>query len=195
MSMKYYVVQFGCLLIFLLMLPGLSLAPVRGSKRRVSTQCTALNGNRNSADPISTLREAIYTRKVDKEDVIAAVEQLDMKNGKKKIPKQRVSGKWELVFSSLIGSGYFPVKETCDFYGFSLISSWGPIPLGGFEGSSRIASEKPLIVEFENEAYVLGPLRIRVPPKPRSYRFLYTDNEFAVAISSSGGSTLLRKEM
>ena len=79
------------------------------------------------------------------------------------------------------------------FNGFTLKSSWGPLPLGGFVGTSRVISEKPLIVEFENEAYVLGPLRIGVPAKTRNYRFVYADADIAVAISSSGGSTLLKK--
>ena len=139
------------------------------------------------------LKKATLTRAVEKEVVIVAVEELQRKNKEMKIPKQVIVGEWELVFSSLIGAGYFPIKELCDFNGFTLKSSWGPLPLGGFVGSSRVISEKPLIVEFENEAYVLGPLRIGVPAKTRNYRFLYADADIAVAISSSGGSTLLKK--
>ena len=155
----------------------------------VNAECTKGDG------PISILREAAYTRKVGKEDVISALEQLNMKRFATKVSKQSISGKWELVFSSLIGSGYFPVKELCDFYGFTLTSSWGPITLGEFKGSSRIVSEKPLVVEFENEEYALGPLSFKVPSKTRNYRFMYVDDKFAVATSSNGGFTLLKREI
>ena len=170
--MKYCSIQLYVCISFLFAFTGFGFSLARGIKSRELTLCTAKFGDREDTDSISILRKATYTRKVDKEEVVAAVERLDVKNGNKKISKQSISGKWELVFSSLIGSGYFPVKETCDFYGFSLVSSWGSIPLGGFEGSSRIVSEKPLIVEFENDAYLLGPLRLQVPPKTRNYRFL-----------------------
>ena len=106
-------------------------------------------------------------------------------------------GKWELIYSSIIPGGYFPVTEIADFYGYSLTSSWGPLPLGGFLGKSAVLSEEsPAVIEFSSDAYRLGALKLDIKaPKSRSYTFLYVDDYFAVARSSSGGGTLLKRVM
>jgi hypothetical protein len=93
---------------------------------------------------LERLRSASRYRDVEKALVISAIAALE-ESAAPPIDPELVSGRWELVFSSLIGSGYFPVKEVCDFYKFELCSSWGPISLGGFEGVSRIACKAPLV--------------------------------------------------
>ena len=90
-----------------------------------------LRNTKNSID-IDIIRDAILYRKVSKENVINSIANIEKNsiNPKKKISSKAIEGKWELVFSSLIPSGYFPIIEICDFFEFSLTSSWGPIPLG-----------------------------------------------------------------
>ena len=135
-------------------------------------------------------------RNVSKEIIIQAIQSIERESSSiahKRVPKEFLRGDWELVFSSLISSGYFPIKEVCSFYeGFELNSSWGPFSLGGFRGDSLI-SDLPLVVEFQSRVFKLGPLTVKVPPKPRSYRFLFIDDLIAVALSSSGGKTILQR--
>lgn len=111
--------------------------------------------------------------------------------------------------------GYFAIREVCDFYGFSLKSS-----LGGFIGPSKVSSKVPLVVEYENREFKLGPIGtmisshndilttlmyillnvaqlnisgVEVPPIVRSYRFIHVDQTLAIARTSSGGGTILRR--
>ena len=80
---------------------------------------------------IEGLQTAITYKNVPKEKVIDIIKDLTSSPlSSSNIKKSQIEGKWELIFSSLIPSGYFPIIEICDFFEFSLKSSWGPIPLG-----------------------------------------------------------------
>lgn len=142
---------------------------------------------------IEKLRSACDTRSVPSADIIAAINEVE--SASFDLSCTDMKGSWELIFSSLIPGGYFPVCEICDFFGYSLTSSWGPLPLGGFKGSSAVISEtKPATIEFTSDSYLIGGIKFDLKePKKRSYTFLYTDDNFAVARSSSGGGTLLKK--
>ena len=142
---------------------------------------------------IEKLRSACDTRSVSSAEIIASINEVE--SASFDLSCTDMKGSWELIFSSLIPGGYFPVSEVCDFFGYSLTSSWGPLPLGGFKGSSVVISEtKPATIEFTSDAYLLGGITIDLKqPKKRSYTFLYADDNFAVARSSSGGGTLLKK--
>lgn len=142
---------------------------------------------------IDALREACETRKVPSTDIARFIDQIEsLKLG---IECSDMRGSWELVYSSLIPGGYFPVCEIADFFGYSLTSSWGPLPLGGFRGKATVISQtKPATIEFSSEMFKLGGIEINLKePKKRNYTFLYADDLIAVARSSSGGGTLLKR--
>jgi hypothetical protein len=144
-------------------------------------------------EALGVLRQATFHKDVPSETVTQMFDILEKEESAN--PKaSAMKGQWELVYSSLIPSGYFPVKEVADFYGYTLTSSWGPIPLGGFEGDSEVISEtKPAVIKFNSKKYKLGPITFNQAPKDRSYTFLYTGTDFAAALSSSGGKTLLKR--
>ena len=149
-------------------------------------------GDRTNLD---TLRRACETRDVLPDEIVSSIDQIE--KTAKDIKCDDMRGSWELIYSSIIPGGYFPVTEIADFYGYSLASSFGFLSLGGFQGKSTVISEtNPALIEFSSNLYKLGPLKIDIKdPKVRSYTFLYVDQYFAVARSSSGGGTLLRKKM
>lgn len=142
---------------------------------------------------INFLRDACESRKVPSAEVARFIDQIE--SLKADVDCSEMRGSWELVYSSLIPGGYFPVCEIADFFGYSLTSSWGPLPLGGFRGKSTVLSQtKPAIIEFSSDMYKLGGIEINIKePKQRSYTFLYADGSIAVARSSSGGGTLLKR--
>lgn len=144
-------------------------------------------------DIIDSLRKACETRSALSADIAASINQIELLPTD--VTCSNLRGSWELIYSSLIPGGYFPVCEICDFFGYSIISSWGPLPLGGFRGRSSVISEtKPARIDFASDVYKLGGIEIDLKDaKQRSYTFLYADNYFAVARSSSGGGTLLKK--
>ena len=150
-------------------------------------------GKNEQLTTIEKLRSACDTRSVPSAEIIASINEVE--SASFDLSCTDMKGSWELIFSSLIPGGYFPVSEICDFFGYSLTSSWGPLPLGGFRGSSVVISEtKPATIEFSSDAYLLGSIKFDLKqPKKRSYTFLYADDNFAVARSSSGGGTLLKK--
>ena len=77
---------------------------------------------------------------------------------------------------------------------FSLESSWGILPLGKFEGDSAVISERPLTIQFRNSAFCYGSIRLSLEKQDyKSYTFSYVSKNFAVARSSLGSVTLLRK--
>ena len=159
----------------------------------------SLGGAGAIQDKINILREACLDRNRSTEDVNTAISSLESPSSDLKVCCTDMKGKWELVYSSLIPNGYFPVREICDFYGYTLVSSFGILPLGRFRGDSKVLSEtKPAVIEFNTNIYKLGPLVVdstkKNKDKPaRTYTFLYVDNEVAVARSSTGGGTLLKR--
>jgi hypothetical protein len=96
-------------------------------------------------DLLNRLRRVAVARDVEKGCAIEAINILEKEIALPAVEPNAVRGEWELVFSSLIGPGYFPITELCDFYKFSLVSSFGPIPLGSFIGESKVTSERPLV--------------------------------------------------
>ena len=121
-------------------------SPHSGRREKVFTSLQVKNVRNQFVELIDRLGTAATSRTVEKALVIEAIDKIE--GGLSYLPRidpSALRGEWELVFSSLIGPGYFPITEVCDFYKFSLKSSWGTLPLGSFEGSSRLASEKPLV--------------------------------------------------
>lgn len=141
---------------------------------------------------IQTLKKATLEKSIPTEEVKAAISVLET-NGASTVTKD-LRGKWDLVYSSLIPSGYFPVQEVADFFGYSLTSRFGPLPLGGFYGDWEITSEtNPCTIRFTTTEYRLGSVKLKLKGKERSYTFLYSDQDMAVARSSTGGGTLLKR--
>ena len=161
---------------------------VRPSHLNMNALATSENEKR-----IEVLRDACETRKVPSADIARFIDQIESMT--LDIECSDMRGSWELVYSSLIPGGYFPVCEIADFFGYSLTSSWGPLPLGGFRGKSTVISQtRPATIEFSSEIFKLGGIEINLKePKQRSYTFLYADDLIAVARSSSGGGTLLKR--
>jgi hypothetical protein len=153
---------------------------------------------------LATLRDCAYHRERKsssdgslrrplKEEVEEAMDTIERDYTPKTIESD-IKGQYELVYSSLIPQGYFPIEEVCDFKAFTLTSKFGFLPLGQFQGESSIMREKPLEIEFYSERFKLGPLELQTSPKPRSYVFLYAGEDFAFARSKpSGGRTVLRR--
>jgi hypothetical protein len=164
----------------------------RGAGRPYHLNMNALTTTENEK-VIQVLRDACETRKVPSTDIARLIDQIE--SLKLDIECSDMRGSWELVYSSLIPGGYFPVCEIADFFGYSLTSSWGPLPLGGFRGKSTVISQsKPATIEFSSEVFKLGGIEVNLKePKQRSYTFLYSDSLMAVARSSSGGGTLLKR--
>lgn len=145
----------------------------------------------------SQLLQSLPQNRIPKEDAICAIDELEESLKKDQVDQNLILGsKWQLIFSSLLNDGYFPISEICDFSDnkFSLISFWKNIPLGSFEGESKVVSQKPLTIAFQNSFYSLGPFKFKVPPKPRSYKFILANEDIAVARSlPSGGGTILKR--
>ena len=141
---------------------------------------------------VQTLTTATLEKSIATDDVKTAINVLESLDAT--TVTKELQGKWELVYSSLIPSGYFPVQEVADFFGYSLTSRFGPLPLGGFYGDWEITSEtNPCVIRFTTTEYRLGPVKLKLKGKERSYTFLYADKDIAVARSSTGGGTLLKR--
>lgn len=147
----------------------------------------------NSFDHVGNLRIASQSRNIAPEVVKTAIDQLE--SSKIAVKCSELKDKWELIYSTIIPGGYFPVTEICDFYGYTINSSWGFLSLGGFTGRSEIISESnPAVIQFSSDIYRLGEWEFKLNnAKSRSYTFLYVDEHIAVARSSSGGGTLLKR--
>ena len=144
-------------------------------------------------ESINMLRNACETRSAVSADIAESINKIELlPTG---VTCTDLIGSWELIYSSLIPGGFFPVCEICDFFGYSITSSWGPLPLGGFTGRSAVISQtNPARIDFASDIYKIGGIQINLKDvKQRSYTFLYADDYFAVARSSSGGGTLLKK--
>ena len=66
-------------------------------------------------------------------------------------------------------------------------------PIGSFVGISQIASLSPLVIEYENKFFKVGPISADVPPNLLSYRFIYADENLIIAKTSKGGTTIAKK--
>lgn len=161
---------------------------------KIKTQLASKQQNIDIDSQFRTLQQAAINREIDSDVVISLLRNFDQPNKIRGPALNQLEGKWELIFSSLIPGGYFPITEKCDFFEFSLESSWKSFPLGKFLGNSEVISADPLILEFYNTCFVLGPLKIPINGiKKRSYTFFTIKEGISVAKSSSGGFTLLKK--
>lgn len=149
---------------------------------------------------LNILKEAIFKRSINKDEIIQNIIELESKviNNNQNSKLIDLKGSWELVFSSLIPSGYFPVSEVCNFFGYSLTSNWGFISLGGFNGYSKVMNDNPVIIEFNSQEYIFPGKLLKIQlkgDKIRSYNFLFINEEYAVARSyPSNGLTLMKKK-
>jgi len=113
---------------------------------------------------------------------------------------------WELQYSSLIPSGWFPIKEVVDFRpDFRLTSSFGALPLGTISGTSSVVSEdsagspESLTIRFVGTSIAFGPISFPLQQKPKTYTFFHMDApasapgnvRIVLSRSSSGGGTIL----
>ena len=163
------------------------------SSRILSQRYTTCHSGESLFDEeIKLLRLAGLWKNVGKEEVKSAIIRLEEKGST--TTSQNLRGRFELIYSSLIPSGYFPVSETANFFGYSLTSKFGPISLGGFFGDYEVMSEtNPSIIRFTTTTAKFGPFTLKLKGKERSYTFLYSDGDIAVARSSTGGLTLLKR--
>jgi hypothetical protein len=146
------------------------------------------------AAALEVVRQATLQRTGEKATIASAIEQLENTTTPSSVTVDDVRGEFELVWSSLIPAGFFPVQEVANFFGYSLTSRWGPVPLGGFYGDWEVTSStKPAVIKFTTTVFRLGPLSIPLKGKVRSYTFLHADDDVVVARSSTGGGTLLRR--
>lgn len=83
---------------------------------------------------VDNLRAASFDRSIDPDVINTAIEKLE--SSKIVVKCSELQNKWELIYSTIIPGGYFPVTEICNFYGYSINSSWGFLSLGGFTGQS-----------------------------------------------------------
>lgn len=161
-------------------------------------QLARSDANNNIGEAIEILTEACINRTIDKDSVLVTIKSLSPTvSARPVIDSERLRGQWELVYSTLIPQGYFPIKEICDFFEYSVTSSFGPLPLGRIEGPSEVLPEdgtNTLRIKFQATSISLGPFRMNLEGKePRIYSFLYVDDVISVAASSSGGYSLLRR--
>jgi len=160
------------------------------------------NGNDNVIDALSILKEAALNRNGDVQLVKNAIDTISSSSSKLlRSDVSLINGKYELIFSSLLPFGYFPIKEIVNFLpSFKLTSSFISIPFGSFEGVSTIVKSKaPAEISFYNKVFKLGQLSIPINEiKEKTYRFIHIDDEYIVALSlssslSSSSGTLLKK--
>jgi hypothetical protein len=141
---------------------------------------------------VEVLKQATLQRDVGASEVKNLLESAAL-GAKQKIDSKKLAGQWELVYSSLLPSGYLPLKEVVDFYGYTLTSAYGFLPLGTIEGDSSITATAPLTVTFQNKSIRFGPVKMNMKSDAKFYEFQYIDDAIAVAKSSSGGFSLLKK--
>ena len=165
------------------------------------------NGNDNVIDALSILKEAALNRNGDVQLVKNAIDTISSSSSKLlKSDVSLINGEYELIFSSLLPFGFFPIKEIVNFLpSFKLTSSFVllstvSIPFGSFEGvSTVIKSKAPAEISFYNKVFKLGQLSIPINEiKEKTYRFIHIDDEYIVALSlsssqSSSSGTLLKK--
>ena len=166
------------------------------------------NGNDNVIDALIILKEAAMNRNGDVQLVKNAIDTISSSSSSKLLRSDvsLINGEYELIFSSLLPFGYFPIKEVVNFLpSFKLTSSFMllstiAIPFGSFEGVSTVVKSKsPATISFYNKVFKLGQLSIPINDiKEKTYRFIHIDDEYIVALSlssslSSSSGTLLKK--
>lgn len=120
---RYSPIFFCFLLICYLPVVVLSFVNRKNIKYNLQQRYFCLHDTRVLSDyenlKINELKEACKDRKlISSEQVAFAIAYIETVF----LSTEAVSlqGKWELVYSSLIPGGYFPVCEICDFYGYSI---------------------------------------------------------------------------
>ena len=56
-----------------------------------------------------------------------------------------------------------------------------------------MSETNPSVIRFTTTTAKFGPFTLKLKGKERSYTFLYSDNDIAVARSSTGGLTLMKR--
>eukprot|EP01041_Mallomonas_annulata_P002102 gene2102-4107_t len=134
------------------------------------------------SNEISLLLMAATSKNIPPKEISDTILAIDEKSTQKLANIRDLQGSWELIYSSLISQGYFPVIEICDFFGYTLSSQWGPVPLGTIKGTSTVLSDSPAVVEFAAETISFGPFTIPLSSKKsKSYAFIYIGKDIAVA--------------
>lgn len=169
----------------------------------------SINSNRDSSnsnsnnivESLSILKNAALNKNGDVKTVKCAIENISNSNSKLlRSDVSLISGEYELVFSSILPFGYFPIKEVVNFLPyFKLTSSFINIPFGEFEGVSTVKSKAPAEITFYNKLFRFGQFEFPINKiTEKTYRFLHIDDEYIVALSlgsssASASGTLLRK--
>ena len=194
-------------LLLILITNVLSYQPLRSFKR-ISTILQSSNGNNdNIVNALEILKTAALTRKGEVVEINKAFNTISSNSNSKLLVSDvsMITGDYELVYSSLLPFGFFPIKEITTFLPtFKLTSSFLFIPFGGFEGVSTIKSKTPAEITFYNTLFKLGLLEVPITEiKEKTYRYLHIDNDegymIALSLSSSSSSlstssgTLLKK--
>ena len=197
------------LLLLCLLSSVLSYQSYRSSYRSIRTSLSSYsNGNDNVIDSLIILKEAALKRNGDVQVVKNAIDTISSSSSSKLLRSDvsLINGEYELIFSSLLPFGYFPIKEVVNFLpSFKLTSSFMllstiSIPFGSFEGVSTVVKSKaPAEISFYNKVFKLGQLSIPINEvKEKTYRFIHIDDDYIVALSlssslSSSSGTLLKK--
>jgi hypothetical protein len=169
------------------------------------------SATKNIANELYIFREVISTRKsslgIVKEALITfeskAMSQTERQPWSAIFPSsksssiKRLEGLWELVFTTLVPTGYLPVYEVTNFFDFSVASSFKGISLGKVTGKSEIMeANDPVVMSLTSTGFKIGFIDVKFDPKKlktKTYTFLYVDDELCVAKSSSGGYSILKR--
>ena len=142
--------------------------------------------------------DVVQYRNVSSSSIVQAISSLEGCVSSMPGQVDDIVGDWQLIYSSLIPTGYLPLKEILQFYpDFSLTSSVFGIPLGNVIGRSDIVSESsPIQLNLTTTEFHLGPIDIVYDldkVKPKLYTFLYVDGGVCVARSSLGGYSIFKR--
>lgn len=153
-------------------------------------------------DDIAILHQAAELQNIERAQVINSILLLEKKSTTFEMEPDSLRGRWKLVFTSIPGGaangfliggffdGYFAISEVVDLYACSLDTNF----LSGFRGPpSKVVSKSPLVIEYLYTNFKVGPILNEIPPNVRSFSFIYVDDVIAVARTSTGAATLLRR--
>jgi len=82
---------------------------------------SSFNLLKDSSRDISILEDASISRNIDKDSVCNLILNYENCSKSNQAKIEDLKGKWELIFSSLIPKGYFPVTEVCDFFEYRFV--------------------------------------------------------------------------